>query len=85
VIQGLWPLDQSNLEEQPAGRFSICHSRPALSIGAQTSSATASIPMSLTRTNERSHDAILEFLFGCNADVAQDRACKLGKEAFDQV
>jgi hypothetical protein len=32
-----------------------------------------------------SHDAILEFLFGCNADVAQDGACKLGKEAFDQV
>ena len=32
-----------------------------------------------------SHDAILEFLFGCNADVAQDGACKLGKEAFNQV
>ena len=31
------------------------------------------------------HDAIFELLFGCNADVAQDRACKLGKEAFDQV
>jgi hypothetical protein len=25
-----------------------------------------------------SHDAILEFLFGCNADVAQDGARKTG-------
>ena len=32
-----------------------------------------------------SHDAILELLFGCNTDVAQDGACKLGKEAFNQV
>ena len=32
-----------------------------------------------------SHDAIFELLFGCNTDVAQDRACKLGKEAFNQV
>jgi sRNA-binding protein len=32
VIQGLWPLDRSNLEEQPAGRFSICPLSPSLSI-----------------------------------------------------
>ena len=32
-----------------------------------------------------SHDAIFELLFGCNTDVAQDGACKLGKEAFNQV
>ena len=32
-----------------------------------------------------SHDAILEFLFGCDADVAQDGAGELGEEAFDQV
>ena len=32
-----------------------------------------------------SHDAILELLFGCNTDVAQDGACELGKEAFNQV
>ena len=31
------------------------------------------------------HDAILEFLFGCDADVAQDGASELGKEAFDEV
>jgi hypothetical protein len=31
-----------------------------------------------------SHDAILELLFGCNTDVAQDGARKLGKEAFNQ-
>ena len=31
------------------------------------------------------HDAILELLFGCNTDVAQDGACQLGKEAFNQV
>jgi hypothetical protein len=30
-----------------------------------------------------SHDAILELLFGCNSDVAQDGARKLGKEAFN--
>jgi hypothetical protein len=30
-------------------------------------------------------DAILELLFGCNTDVAQDGACQLGKEALDQV
>src|ERR1700740_1939111 len=32
-----------------------------------------------------SHDAILELLFGCNTDVAQDGACQLGKEALNQV
>ena len=32
-----------------------------------------------------SHDAILEFLFGCDADVAQDRAGELGEEALDEV
>src|SRR5437588_4911555 len=32
-----------------------------------------------------SHDAILEFLFGSDADVAQDRACKLGEESFDEI
>ena len=31
------------------------------------------------------HDAILEFLFGRDADVAQDRAGELGEEAFDKV
>src|SRR5260370_23765543 len=31
------------------------------------------------------HDAVLEFLFGCNADVSQDGAGKLGEEALDQV
>jgi hypothetical protein len=29
------------------------------------------------------HDAILEFLFGCEADMAQHRAGELGEEAFD--
>ena len=32
-----------------------------------------------------SHDAILEFLFGCHTDVAQDGSCELGKEALDEV
>ena len=32
-----------------------------------------------------SYDAILEFLLGCDADVAQDRASKFGEEAFDEV
>ena len=32
-----------------------------------------------------SHDAILEFLFGCDADVAQDGAGEFGEEALDQV
>ena len=31
------------------------------------------------------HDAIFEFLFGCDADVAQDGAGELGEEALDQV
>ena len=37
------------------------------------------------RSNPCSHNAILEFLFGCNAEVAQDRAGELGEEAFDEV
>jgi hypothetical protein len=32
-----------------------------------------------------SHDAVLELLFGCDADVAQHRACQLGEEALDEV
>ena len=32
-----------------------------------------------------SHDAVLEFLFGCHADVAQDGAGELGEEALDQI
>ena len=32
-----------------------------------------------------SHDAILEFLFGCDADVAEHRACELGEEALDEI
>jgi hypothetical protein len=31
------------------------------------------------------HQAVLEFLFGCDADVAQHRSGELGKEAFDEV
>ena len=31
------------------------------------------------------HDAILEFLFGCDADMAQHGAGKLGEEAFDKI
>ena len=31
------------------------------------------------------HDAVLEFLFGCDADMAQDRARELGEEAFDEI
>jgi hypothetical protein len=31
------------------------------------------------------HQAVLEFLFGGDADVAQDRAGELGKEALDKV
>ena len=31
------------------------------------------------------HDAVLEFLFGCDADMAQHRAGELGEEAFDQI
>ena len=33
----------------------------------------------------RGHDAILEFLFGCDADVARNGAGEFGKEAFDKV
>ena len=32
-----------------------------------------------------SHEAILEFLFGCDADVAQHRASELGEEPFDEI
>ena len=32
-----------------------------------------------------SHDAILEFLFGCHTDVAQDGSRELGKEALDEI
>ena len=31
------------------------------------------------------HDAVLEFLFGCDADMAQHRAGELGEEAFDEI
>jgi len=31
------------------------------------------------------HDTVLEFLFGCHADVAQYRAGELGKEALDEI
>ena len=31
------------------------------------------------------HDAIFEFLFGCDADMAQHRAGELGEEAFDEI
>ena len=31
------------------------------------------------------HDAVLEFLFGCDADVAQHGAGELGEEALDEV
>jgi hypothetical protein len=32
-----------------------------------------------------SHEAILEFLFGCDADVAQHRTSELGEEPFDEI
>jgi hypothetical protein len=32
-----------------------------------------------------SHDAVLEFLFGRDADVAQHRAGELGEEALDEI
>ena len=32
-----------------------------------------------------SHETVLEFLFGCDADVTQHRACQLRKEALDEV
>ena len=31
------------------------------------------------------HDAVLEFLFGCDADVAQHGAGELGKETLDEI
>jgi hypothetical protein len=31
------------------------------------------------------HDAMLEFLFGCDTDVTQDGASEFGKEALDEV
>ena len=31
------------------------------------------------------HDAVLEFPFGCDADIAQHRAGELGEEAFDEI
>src|SRR5208283_3925362 len=30
-------------------------------------------------------NAVLEFVFGCDADVAEHRAGELGEEAFDQI
>ena len=32
-----------------------------------------------------SHDAVLEFLFGCDADMAEHGAGELGKEPLDEV
>jgi hypothetical protein len=32
-----------------------------------------------------SHEAILEFLFGCDTNMAQDRAGELGEEALNEV
>ena len=31
------------------------------------------------------HNAILKFLFGCNADMPQDGPSKFGEEALDQI
>jgi len=31
------------------------------------------------------HDAILEFLFGCDTDMAQDGAGEFGEEALDKI
>ena len=31
------------------------------------------------------HDAILEFLFGGDANLAQHRACEFREEAFDEI
>ena len=31
------------------------------------------------------HDAVLELLFGCDSDVAQDGAGELGKEPLDEI
>ena len=33
----------------------------------------------------RGHETVLELLFGCDADMAQDRAGELGEEAFDEI
>jgi hypothetical protein len=30
-------------------------------------------------------EAVLEFLLGCDADVAEHRACELGEEAFGEI
>src|SRR6516164_5459868 len=34
---------------------------------------------------DEGHQAFLEFVFGADTDVAQCRACQLGKEAFDEM
>ena len=34
---------------------------------------------------DRGHEAILELLLGCDADVAQDGAGEFGKEALDEI
>jgi hypothetical protein len=34
---------------------------------------------------DRSHEAILELLLGCDADVTQDGAGEFGKEALDEI
>jgi hypothetical protein len=34
---------------------------------------------------DSSQDSLLQFLFGGDADVSQDRTGKLGKETFDQI
>jgi hypothetical protein len=34
---------------------------------------------------DRGHEAILELLLGCDADVAQDRAGEFGKETLDEI
>jgi hypothetical protein len=31
------------------------------------------------------HEALLELVFGGDADVAQDRTCELGEEALDEI
>jgi hypothetical protein len=31
------------------------------------------------------HDAVLELLFGCDPDLAQDRAGEFGEEALDEI
>lgn len=32
-----------------------------------------------------SHETVLEFLLGCDADMAEHRAGELGEEAFDEI